>query len=211
MQKLEFDFEKSAGKSFLIIGQYAAENIEAAAKNPGDRFILQDSPIKVEHIREFLRWINLRPAGKIKIALINVMGINAESANALLKTLEEPPAYAIIILATKEEQRTLPTILSRCQKIRLPIEENILMPENYLTPGEISSMSVKEKFAWAAKASEEKEFLDDILTLWQMEYRQKMLQGEDCLEVLAELSRAKDLLMTNISVKLLLENLTLSL
>jgi DNA polymerase-3 subunit delta' len=59
-----------------------------------------------------------------KIAIIDDANrMNAESANALLKTLEEPPSYALLILIATNEHGLLPTIRSRCQQVRFaPLE-----------------------------------------------------------------------------------------
>lgn len=64
--------------------------------------------------------ISLRPfSGRRKIALINDADyLNTEGANALLKTLEEPPDDSLLILIGTAEQRQLPTIRSRCQIVR---------------------------------------------------------------------------------------------
>src|SRR5690606_22159578 len=54
--------------------------------------------------------------GKYKIYIIDEVHMLSQAAfNAFLKTLEEPPSYAIFILATTEKHKILPTILSRCQ------------------------------------------------------------------------------------------------
>lgn len=64
--------------------------------------------------------IALKPfRGRRKVAIIDdADDMNAEGANCLLKTLEEPPADSVIILISQSEQRQLPTIRSRCQVIR---------------------------------------------------------------------------------------------
>jgi DNA polymerase-3 subunit delta' len=64
--------------------------------------------------------LSLRPlSGNRKIALIDDAELmNAESANALLKTLEEPPNYCTMILLASQTEGMLPTIRSRCQQIR---------------------------------------------------------------------------------------------
>jgi DNA polymerase III subunit delta' len=72
--------------------------------------------------------ISLKPfSGKRKIAIIDDADyLHKESANCLLKTLEEPPPRSILILLGTSEQRQLPTIRSRCQVVRfqpLPVEE----------------------------------------------------------------------------------------
>ncbi len=69
----------------------------------------------------FCRDIRLRPmAGTRKVAILEDADfLNEEGANCLLKTLEEPPSGAVIMLVGTSEQRQLPTIRSRCQILRL--------------------------------------------------------------------------------------------
>jgi DNA polymerase-3 subunit gamma/tau len=71
----------------------------------------------VDDIRELVEQIRFSPqAGKYKVYIIDeVHMLSASAFNAFLKTLEEPPAHAIFILATTEKHKILPTILSRCQ------------------------------------------------------------------------------------------------
>lgn len=71
----------------------------------------------VDDIRELVNQVRFAPqAGKYKIYIIDeVHMLSASAFNAFLKTLEEPPPYAIFILATTEKHKILPTILSRCQ------------------------------------------------------------------------------------------------
>ncbi|PST81663.1 DNA polymerase III subunit gamma/tau [Pedobacter yulinensis] len=71
----------------------------------------------VEDIRSLIEQVRIPPqSGKFKIYIIDEVHMLSQSAfNAFLKTLEEPPAYAIFILATTEKHKILPTILSRCQ------------------------------------------------------------------------------------------------
>lgn len=71
----------------------------------------------VDDIRSLIEQVRIPPqAGKYKIYIIDEVHMLSQSAfNAFLKTLEEPPSYAIFILATTEKHKILPTILSRCQ------------------------------------------------------------------------------------------------
>ena len=71
----------------------------------------------VEDIRNLIDQVRYPPqSGKYKIYIIDEVHMLSSAAfNAFLKTLEEPPSYAIFILATTEKQKILPTILSRCQ------------------------------------------------------------------------------------------------
>lgn len=71
----------------------------------------------VDDIRELVNQIRFVPqSGRYKVYVIDEVHMLSSSAfNAFLKTLEEPPPYAIFILATTEKHKILPTILSRCQ------------------------------------------------------------------------------------------------
>jgi DNA polymerase-3 subunit gamma/tau len=71
----------------------------------------------VEDIRNLIDQVRFPPqSGKYKVYIIDeVHMLSAAAFNAFLKTLEEPPPYAIFILATTEKHKIIPTILSRCQ------------------------------------------------------------------------------------------------
>ncbi len=71
----------------------------------------------VDDIRQLIEQVQVPPQiGRYKVFIIDeVHMLSAAAFNAFLKTLEEPPAHAIFILATTEKHKILPTILSRCQ------------------------------------------------------------------------------------------------
>ena len=71
----------------------------------------------VEDMRELIKQVQIPPQiGRYKVFIIDEVHMLSTAAfNAFLKTLEEPPSYAIFILATTEKHKILPTILSRCQ------------------------------------------------------------------------------------------------
>jgi len=71
----------------------------------------------VEHIKTLMEQTRIPPqVGKYKVFIIDeVHMLSTQAFNAFLKTLEEPPAHVIFILATTEKHKILPTILSRCQ------------------------------------------------------------------------------------------------
>src|SRR3989344_9484316 len=84
----------------------------------------------VDDVRELIDGIKFAPVkSKYKIFIIDECHQLSKSAsNALLKTLEEPPAHAIFLLATTEAHKMIPTILSRCQRFdfkRLQVAEII--------------------------------------------------------------------------------------
>lgn len=71
----------------------------------------------VDNMRSFIEKVQIPPQmGKYKVFIIDeVHMLSTDAFNAFLKTLEEPPAHAIFILATTEKHKIIPTILSRCQ------------------------------------------------------------------------------------------------
>ncbi|MCB9251905.1 MAG: DNA polymerase III subunit gamma/tau [Flavobacteriales bacterium] len=99
-------------------------NLESDAKIPKDYdfafniFELDAaSNNSVDDIRQLVEQVRIPPQiGKYKVYIIDeVHMLSTNAFNAFLKTLEEPPSYAIFILATTEKHKILPTILSRCQ------------------------------------------------------------------------------------------------
>ncbi len=90
----------------------------------------QGDVIKIDQIRELQRRLRFRPleGGKRVCILESADGLNDAAANALLKTLEEPPDETHLFLLTSRPYRLLPTILSRCQWVKFkPLSvENIV-------------------------------------------------------------------------------------
>ncbi len=91
--------------SFAEGRSYSIHELDAASNN------------SVEDIRELIDKVRIPPQiGKHSVYIIDEVHMLSQSAfNAFLKTLEEPPSYALFILATTEKHKVLPTVLSRCQ------------------------------------------------------------------------------------------------
>jgi DNA polymerase III subunit gamma/tau len=84
----------------------------------------------VEQVRELRETVRYAPAqGKFKVYIIDeVHMLSAAAFNALLKTLEEPPAHVKFVFATTDVQKVLPTIISRCQRFDLkPIPSELIV------------------------------------------------------------------------------------
>lgn len=104
--------------------------IEPTIKNPDDpKELIPDAygEIRIQQIRDLQRVINLKPyqARYRPIVCLRFNQANAESSNAFLKTLEEPPPHAILLLTADNPESLLPTVVSRCEVLRLrplPIE-----------------------------------------------------------------------------------------
>lgn len=92
-------------KSFIEQRSYNIFELDAASNN------------SVENIKALMEQTRIPPqVGKYKVFIIDEVHMLSTAAfNAFLKTLEEPPAHVIFILATTEKHKILPTIISRCQ------------------------------------------------------------------------------------------------
>lgn len=102
---------------------------QIAAMQHADLAIVQaeaeGGTLKVDQIRESRRALTLKPyQSKYRLALfLRFQEANDNAANALLKTLEEAPSYAVLILTADNPEQLLPTIVSRCEVLRLrPLE-----------------------------------------------------------------------------------------
>ena len=104
--------------------------------------------ITVGQVREMIRRLSLRPStGRYKAAVIDEAQLmNSEAQNALLKTLEEPPGEALIVLIARNSRQLLETIRSRCQTMQFGLagakELEIMAKELVLKNGNKSSEDV---------------------------------------------------------------------
>ncbi len=97
------------------------EQIGMKWNNPYHKiFIPKATTIKINSIREIRKEVSFKPSeGAKKVFLVlDAEMMSAESSNALLKTLEEPPPGTVLILTTTQPDQLLPTLVSRCQQIR---------------------------------------------------------------------------------------------
>lgn len=98
--------------------------IKEAAVSPFDvtTIIPEPTSIGIDRVRSMVSRLSIRPVASPGHAVIirEAQAMTPEAQNAFLKTLEEPPGEAIIFLETSMPDTLLPTILSRCQTIRIP-------------------------------------------------------------------------------------------
>jgi DNA polymerase-3 subunit delta' len=113
---------------------------------PDVRLISREGPggqIKADAVRQVVSESPFRPfEGKKRVYVFqDADRMNPTAANTLLKTLEEPPPWTVLVLLTAKENAILPTLLSRCQKVRfLPLSPHdvaaILTEEHEIPPEE---------------------------------------------------------------------------
>ena len=154
--------------------------------------------IKIAQIRRLQTDIIVKPHNQYKIYIINqAESMTIEAQNALLKTLEEPPEYAIIILITSNKEALLDTIKSRCEIIKfLPI--SLVDLNNYLISqgidenrAQLLSTFARGSIEKAIELSESAEFAimrDEIQTYIEIMLDKDMI---DILEIPASMEKYK--------------------
>ena len=136
----------------------------------------------VDDVRELIEGMKFAPVkSKYKIFIIDECHqLSKSAANALLKTLEEPPAHVIFILATTESHKMIPTILSRCQKFDF---KRLQIPE------------IIKKLEFISK-KENVKFDDSALSLIALNSRGSFRDAESLLDECLSFSGGKNLIKT---------------
>lgn len=155
-------------QSKLIVGPNTQKTTERAIKlifkylkkepfaHPDFLLIEGENSISIDQIRKIKKWLTLKPYhGKTKAVLIKeAEKLTLPAQNAFLKTLEEPPSQSLIILTTGRPENLLPTIISRCQIIRIG---GIIKTENKSFDfKKIQKMRIGEKLILATNLGEDK-------------------------------------------------------
>lgn len=166
--------------------------------------VSEKKSVGIAQAREIKDFMRERPfEGKVKAVLVeDAHLLTDEAQGSLLKVLEEPPAFALIILLTDKEGSLLPTVVSRCQKIVIRAGNAAKRISEY----NIAGMSYEEIFDLAKEVSargkdEAIEFLEHVL-------RHDLTSQP--LNVIQEMEKAvKELKEANVALKFALEYLFL--
>lgn len=181
--------------------------ISQITQNNPDLFILEDEKIGIAQIKQVKTHLSTKPFGQTpkSVVIFNGNNISLDAQNALLKTLEEPPGDAVILIGVDSETKLLPTVLSRC--LVLNHEAGIMNQASEFDLNQILDASIEEKFEIIEKASDKDQLLNDLT----QSYRQKVLRGEGSGEFLEELLQAQIWKESNVNVRTILEYLMLKL
>jgi DNA polymerase-3 subunit delta' len=138
--------------------------------HPDVRLVEPDgASLKIDQIRALQRQVALSPVeGRWKVYILREMErATPEASNALLKTLEEPPSYTVLLLTASEAEVLLPTIVSRCQPILLrPLSRRAVqqaLVDRWRVPQEQASLLANlsgGRLGWAVEASQKPSLLE---------------------------------------------------
>ncbi len=186
-------------------------------KNNPDQLIIEKEKKKnslgIDQSRKIINFLSTKPyKSRFKLVVVyDAHLLTYQAQNALLKTLEEPPRYALIILEAKSEQSLIPTVVSRCKKIYAAGE---YQPEKLKFSLEvIKKMDVGEKLNTAQEiAKMERDEVIALLEDFIYEERTILLNrhklaSAKLIDKLIEI--ANDIENTNVNLRLALENVFL--
>ena len=130
----------------ITLGRHA--DVRILAVDQGEREGPTRTVIGIDDVKEILHRVHLKPfEGTTSVIIIDSAELmSEEAANALLKTLEEPPDQVLIVLLTSDEESMLPTIRSRCRRLLLlplPKDRMVekLVKEHQASPEEAEMLS----------------------------------------------------------------------
>jgi hypothetical protein len=176
--------------------------------------------IGIAQAKEAVNFLQEKPlALNIKIVVLSKAHLLTDEAqNCLLKSLEEPPEYALIILLSKTEGALLPTVLSRCRKFKTFIDTTTdkgTSIKKELTLKYVIGLTAGQRIDWAEEtAKEDKDTIIDILESWIDEGR-FLLRDTQATTVAKNLeiivTTLEDLENTSVGGRLALEQLVLNL
>lgn len=190
--------EEAVGK----IGQ--KERGKKINQDPDTLIINRQKTIGIEAIRKIKKWLSQKAYQEKKrlIVIYQAQQLTIEAQNAFLKTLEEPPKNTLILLAVDNSHRLLPTIISRCQIVRLKANNSLQKPIDQKLI-EVFNKNLAEKIIFSQKMGKKKK--EEVLA-WLAEQKQALRQNKNRknLKIIACLDRAEKMIEANLAPRLAL-------
>jgi DNA polymerase III delta prime subunit len=180
--------------------------------HPDVLYFEDEEKLGVEAAKKIREHLSLKPyqAKGRAVVLLSAHNLTPEAQNSLLKTLEEPPSEAIILLGAKSESNFLPTILSRCEVTWLHEEEKNKVKENNKYAEDIKalqSQSIEQRFEYIEKLEEKEEFLKALV----LYFRDELKTSPKNVTFTKMLLDAEEWEGANVNLRAVLEYLMLSL
>lgn len=227
--------------SYLIIGGVNQERLKKASRQlisyhlhltspHPDLLLIQASPsLGINQVRQLQKFLGHKPyQAEIKAVVIpEAEKLTLPAQNAFLKTLEEPPKDSLIILCCQNEDQLLPTIISRCQIIKLRSKPQIDIDESNLNSklkllNSILKAGAGERLKLVEPYTKSREeaikFLQEMTVVFHQVLRTKkklknfnsIVNNSQLVTIIKSSQETLSLLEANINVKLVLENLIIN-
>ena len=177
-------------------GQCRSCRLIVAGKHPDVQLIEPDGArVKIDQVRALQHDLSLRPVeGRYRVAIFDQFEVaTTEAQNALLKTLEEPPDYVVLIVLAPDPELLLPTIVSRCQQVPLRPLTSAQVREALINTWNVEANQANllahlsgGRLGWAVSAANDSSimsararYLDDLQALLQADRVTRFAYAED--------------------------------
>ena len=176
-----------------------------------------EKSIGISQTREGTKFLSEKPFSYLKkfLIILDSEKLTTQAQNSLLKTLEETPPYALILLSSKTQNSLLETIISRCRMVAIKKSQECPEVKGSNSFSKIVKMDLGKRLDAAAELSkEEKETVLELLECWIDEARNILLKNprdKNCFKNIKRIIEIKkDLEDTNVNQRLSLEALVVS-
>ena len=184
--------------------------------HPDVLYFEQDSKLGIAEARKITEHFSLKPySAKGRTVIIEEAGdLTPEAQNALLKTIEELTRDALLILGASSDANFLPTVLSRCEIVRLettglaggePTTYEVYIKEIE----KLLDSSFENRFEYVEKIKNKEEFLHCLVYFFRQEMLKNAYKKPDVLQFLKELLPAEQWAKQNVNIRAILEYLML--
>jgi DNA polymerase III delta prime subunit len=175
-------------------------------QHPDLLYFKTDSKLGIEQARKIKEHFSIKPhtlKGKIAV-LEDASTLTLDAQNALLKLMEELPTEGVLILGAPSDSKFLPTVLSRCQVIRIKGEELSVKNEKQNEIELLLNATLEERFEYIEKLKEKEEFLHSLVSF----FHQKLPANHKFVK---QLLQAEEYANQNVNIRAILEYLMLNL
>ncbi len=191
--------------------------------HPDVLYFPADSKLGIEQAKKIKKHFSLKPysaAGRVAV-LEDASALTIDAQNALLKTLEEPPTEAILILAASSDSTFLPTILSRCIVIRLTNDignvakqsSKVISNPYFEDIQKLLESSIEQRFEYIEKLKMKKEFLSALVAYFRQQlfasHEGSRLKDSALQKFVEKLLQAEEWTAQNVNIRAILEYLML--
>ncbi|EKD90588.1 MAG: ATPase [uncultured bacterium] len=180
--------------------------------HPDVLYINNEERLGVEASKRVREHLSLKPYSTKGrgVFIESAQNFTPEAQNSLLKTLEEPPEEAVIILGVEKEDQLIPTILSRCEIVILNEVKDMNLYSSPAAQNDIEKlqkMTLEERFEFVEKTEDKEGFLRALTNY----FRGEKLEDKKNLEFAKKLIEAEEWAGANVGIRGILEYLMLEL
>lgn len=198
------DLSKRVGEIEKILGEK-----KITRNHPNLLWITDEEKLGVEQAKKIREHLTLKPyqdLGQI-IVLESAHNLTTEAQNSLLKILEEPPEESLIILGINQQDRLLPTVLSRCQIHSIDGKVEVDFDKFQKDIEELEGENVENRFKYIEKLEDKESFLNFLTH----HFREKLIKNpsKENLEFSNTLIEANKWADRNVNIRAILEYLML--